>query len=322
MIWILLACTTEPDGKPEDTGTAVDLRVDPADLPALTADQMLWLGPETVIPAYTDTMICVFGTYTGPDIGMHSIETWQGAGGHHMVLMGTTLGADVFADGDVADCTSNGTVAMQDMDPLILNTSGNTNDLELPLPDGMAAKLRSGQRYVLQSHYLNTTDQPLLVRDVGVSDTIPEEDVAIWTAPLVYNYSDMEIPAGGAMEISFDCSFSDDFYYLYLQGHMHEWGTRIRIDQVDAGQGDSGSGDEVLTNHYDIDPWMPEMRDLPPTNIYEKDSFLVPAGTMMRTTCAWQNDTEEALLFPHEMCDGVAMVYPSEVPRICNGVAR
>ncbi len=322
MIWMLLACAPEPDSKAADTGPApVDLRVNPDDLPALTADQMMWLGPETVIPAYTDTMVCVFGTYTGPDIGMHSFETWQGAGGHHMVLMGTTLGTDVFADGDVADCTSTGTVAMQDMDPLILNTAGNTNDLELPLPDGMAAKLRSGQRYVLQSHYLNTTDQALLVRDIGVSDTIPEDEVAIWTAPLVYNYADMEIPAQGALEVSFDCSFDDDFYYLYLQGHMHEWGTRISIDQVDqADQG--GAGGEVLTNRYSIDPWMPEMRDLPPTNIYEEGSFLVPAGTVMRTTCAWQNDTDEAILFPHEMCDGVAMVYPSEVPRICDGVAR
>jgi hypothetical protein len=117
------------------------------------------------------------------------------------------------------------------------------------------------------------------------------------------------VPPGESLTVSFDCRFEQEWNVLYTLGHLHEWGTAIKLEQV---QGD------VTTTVFDIAEWEPAFRDAPPTFRYEPGEYVLPADATLRTTCSWFNDTDQPLEFPHEMCVSVAMVYPQTTAAICD----
>jgi hypothetical protein len=316
---VVLGCANENPSS--DTGSgeidAVDLRIDEADLGELGDDQFVLEGPDTIIDAGADVMVCLFGTYSGGDVGLHDVHTFQAKYGHHLQLMGTTTPAADVPDGTVMDCTGDGgQFQMADLEPVGVTNGGSVDGEEIgvsmPLPDGMAVELEDQQRYVMQSHYLNTSDQAIHVRDLAVLTTIPEEDVAddMWAAPLIFNRDDFAIPAGGDLSTDFSCTTENDWNFLYVLGHMHEWGTAFSIQRQDG---------ETWTDFYAVPTWQAVYRDAPIIDYYPNDSMFVPAGTSFKTSCSWFNDTDEDIQFPHEMCVGVNIVYPQKTTVICDG---
>lgn len=310
----LVACAKEPVDLTGDSELdAVDVRVTDADLGDLGPDQVVLTGADTVIQPGQDVMICSFGTYTGPDAGMHEIHTYQGAHGHHFVLMGTTTPTIDAPDGTVVDCTTTegSGVDMTSLEPLglpnVAEVDGAEIGVKMPLPEGMAVELESGQRYVLQSHYLNTSADPIRVQDKVVITTLPTEDVETWAAPLIFNRDDFSVPPGGTATTSFECTAEADWNVLYMIGHMHEWGTSFSVEEIDAGP------------VYDVPSWDPVFRDSPMVQDYTASPMQMEEGSTWRTTCAWSNDTDEALVFPHEMCVAVTFVYPQKTTVICDG---
>lgn len=298
----------------------IDLRVDESALPALEPNQFVLAGPDTVIEAGADVMVCVFGTYTGPTVGMHDVFTYQGRGGHHLQLMGTGTPAADVPDGTIMDCTGDGgQFQMADLQPVGVTNGGSVDGepigVSMPLAEGMAFELESGQRYVLQSHYVNTETVPVRVRDLAVVTTIPVEDVdasGTWAAPLIFNRSDFVIPAGGQLETSFQCTTEEDWNVIYVLGHMHEWGTRFSVTRQDGAS---------WTPFYEVPEWDPVYRDKPQVDYYPDGVMPIPAGTTFETSCAWQNDKDHDLVFPHEMCVAVNIVYPQKTTVICDGNA-
>ncbi|MFM2161750.1 MAG: hypothetical protein RLZZ383_1262, partial [Pseudomonadota bacterium] len=162
----LTACggTTEtPDG---DTGAPVDLRTD---FPDPAGEAVVFVTPDLTIPAYADIQFCYVTTYTGPDVGITHMTNYQGPSGHHLVILGTTTSAREVPDGTLWDCTKTEDMNMEDSEPVIFGGSVTKSDTmtvnELDLPDGMGVVLQSGQRLVVQAHYINATATPMLVRD-------------------------------------------------------------------------------------------------------------------------------------------------------------
>ncbi|MEZ4234619.1 MAG: hypothetical protein R3F59_00320 [Myxococcota bacterium] len=293
---------------------ALDVRVTDEDVGGLEADQFALEGAERVIQPGEDIMFCVYGTYEGPTVGLHDVHTYQGKFGHHFQLMGTTTPLLDVADGTVIDCTDGGGYAMADIEPLGLanraTVDGHESDLSLALPDGMAVELESGQRYILQSHYVNVGAEPIRVRDRAVMTTVPEDTVETWAAALVFTRGDFEIPPGEQGSTSFSCTPPADVNVAYLLGHMHEWGTAFSLDEVSA-------ADE--TRLYEVPEWDPVYRDAPVLRDGLTEPLELKADRSYRTTCSWLNDTDEALTFPNEMCVTVAYVYPQKATIICDG---
>lgn len=305
---LLAAC-----GGSEDSGSApaaVDLRLTEADLPELAENQMIWWGPDTVVEPYQDVMSCVYGTYEGEDVGLTDFAVYQAAFGHHLQLMGTTLSPVDAADGEVLDCTSTNSLPMSDLEPLMLPTSTNYSTVDFDLPDGMAVKLDHGQRYVLQSHWINTSDEPVRLQDAAIFTTTPVDAVEQWAAPLIANRTEFELPPHQSTELAFDCTYDQDYRVLALLGHMHEHGSAFATDVVDL----EGNVERV----YEIPEWDASYRDAPPQNWYADGEMVLRAGETLRTTCAWYNDTDAPLTFPGEMCVTVTVVYPSLTPVICS----
>jgi hypothetical protein len=307
LLALLAAC-----GSPDTDGGAepVDLR---REFPAASAGAIVWDTPEYTIPAYTEQELCFIGTYTGDDVGIHAQISYQSLHGHHVALFGTTASERDFPDGTSWDCTKPEDLDMTQMEPIIIGGDIQENEegvqVEFVLPDGMAAKLKSGQRYILQSHYVNTGPDPILVNDQMQLEVIPVEEVTTWSAPLVNTITDFVIPAGEmGYNRTFDCTFDGAYTVLYIGGHMHEWGTHFRTDLTRAGE---------TSTIYEVPEWDPIFRDAPVYESYGDGEFVVQAGDVFTTSCTWDNDEDRDLEFPSEMCVTFGMIYPATVPVIC-----
>jgi hypothetical protein len=296
----LWACQ-EPSGGPEP----LDLRVSP---PAATDGSVVLLGPDFVVEPYTEVMFCIFGTWEEEEQGMVAATTLQDTSfGHHAILMGTTVSPITHPDGTMLDCTEGSD--MVDMEPMIMVEPVEQGVTEMTLPDGMAMKLKQGQRWVLQSHYVNPTEDFLRVRDVVELDLVEPAEVTTWAAPLVLVETDLVLPPGETTTISFDCAVEEELNLLYLLGHMHEWGTAFSTDH---------KAGETVERIYDVQDWDLEFRDEPPRVGFGETGRALAIGDVLTTTCTWENDTDEDLVFPYEMCASVGIAWPLTVPLICD----
>ena len=309
MLLLLLACTPDP----QDSATpvdAVDLR---RDFPEPPEGGLQFVTPEYIIPAYSEQMWCYFITYDAENVGLHAQWTYQSQMGHHIVVTSTNADEDDYPDGMVLECTETSDMPMTDLDPLLVGgVLGNPEtdyEGELVLPDGMAARLQSGTRLILQSHYLNVTGDDILVQDAINLDIIAEDDVQTWAAPFVHVRTEHPIPANAEHSMDFSCDWEEELNVLFLGGHMHEYGTAFSASMTRDGQ------TETI---YEIPLWDPVFRDAPPYVEYQEGEFVVGPGDTFNTHCEWYNNTDAVIDFPAEMCVTFGMVYPYKVPMICS----
>lgn len=293
---LALGCSAG-DGEGEDanddsTEDAVDERVEiPPDEPGV----LNILGAEYVVEPGEDSMVCQYVTYTGDDIAFRDALSLQGTGGHHVILLGAN---EDHPDGTVEDCTDAADMAKYDA-------------LMIPqeLPDGMGSILTAGRKMVIQSHYVNVTDSPILVRDIVQLRTVPPEEVETWAAPFVTNTVDFSIPPGQTQKVSFDCEVPEDVRLLMIGGHMHEWGRTFNIEV--------GPSVDQMESAYLVDPWSAEFRDTPPVTLFLSNPMEMTAGTVVRTTCEFENTEATPLEFPHEMCATFGIVAGVKDPIVC-----
>jgi len=308
---LLTACSDSKDSTATTDENVVDMTmVEGVDYPTPTATDVIWNMPAYEIQPYSDTQMCLAGTYTGEDVALVGFGGYQQeAYGHHVLVLGTSTSAIDLPDGTFFDCTETQNLNMDSLEPIILPTAGNGEAFGMVLPTGIATKLRKGQRWLLQVHNVNTSGDVVKVNGIGIAPTLPMEQVTEWAAPWTTNRTGFEIPAGESKTLSFDCTFDTEYHMLYLMGHMHEWGTHFKLEKLEA--------DGTATTMYE-QVWDPAYRDTPPIVDLSADPLIAPAGTTWRTTCEWYNDTSEALTFPGEMCASVSMVYPALTADICS----
>lgn len=306
---LLLGCTEEPVSLTTPTSEAdvIDYTLDPADYPAPEGGEQ-WFGPEVVVQPYSEVQYCAFYTYTGPTMGMRSFQSWQAEGGHHLILLGTTAPTLDHPDGSMIDCTATADIPMTDFEPLINAEPISQGESAIDLGDSMAVLLETGQRYVVQAHYLNTSSEVRKYRDIMAVGLVPEDTVETWAAAFALTDVSLDLPPGQESSITFGCDFDTDYNILYLTGHMHEWGKTFALDKT------TTEGTERI---FTLDPWDPVYRDAPPLAKFAPGEMPIGSGVTLTTTCTWNNDTEEALQFPHEMCATYGMLYPSRAPVVC-----
>ncbi|MCO4772672.1 MAG: hypothetical protein KDA24_21755 [Deltaproteobacteria bacterium] len=289
----------------------MDLR---RDFPASPDGAYVITSPDYVIPGGTEKQFCVITTYTGPDVGIVTSYSFQSQMGHHATIFGTNATERDFPDGTSWDCTTLESLDMTSLDPIIIGgvITDDTDGIagSFSLPDGMAAPLKDGQRIILQSHYVNTRPEPVLVKDQNQFEVVPEAEVTTWSAPLIATVTDFSIPANTeSYTLEFDCNYDDEYELLFIGGHLHEWGKSFRTSVTRNG---------VTETVYEVEEWEPVMRDAPLYNNYERGEFVLAPEDTLTTECTWTNNEDEALEFPAEMCVTFAMAYPARVPIICD----
>lgn len=311
LLFLALGCGPKED---DDSGgaaaeDAVDVRVADDYFGTPGPDDVLYYGADTIVQPGTDIMYCIAGTYDGDDLGFNEMIVAQGQYGHHFQLYGTTLSTVDLADGATWDCTSSSDLPMDDLEPIGIPTSTSDGGIQITYPEGFATKLKHGQRIVMQSHYVNTGVEPIRVRDALLLKTMPVDEVVTWANMYIFNTERIEIDPHAPAHQDFDCAITEDIHVLAMLGHMHEWGTTFSVDLTREG----------ATNRiYDVPAWDATYRDAPPMQTYAPDEFTLRAGDTVHTSCDWYNDTDEPIVFPHEMCVSVGLGYPLLTASICS----
>lgn len=302
----LTACGSEEESPtPDVSPTPVNLV---GDLPAPPEGALEFYSPEWVIPAKSEKQFCVVAEYTGEDTGISAAYHYQSNYGHHVLFMSTTLDAEKYPVGTEFDCTGAQNNMMAELLPIYLTIlEGNQSTLELP--EGMGVKLRSHTRVVIQSHYLNTSDTDIRVKDAIYLVTKPISSVSIWSAPFGFSPINFVLPPNQTTEYFLDCTWDSNVNVLFTYGHMHEWGTATSLDLITS---------DKTTRLYDIPEWDVDYRDRPLVEDYGFPGLAVAEGDRFLTRCEWFNDTDAEMKFPQEMCASAGMVYPATVPVICS----
>ena len=278
--------TSEP-GDDDGMTSEPEARDNRVELPEEDDDHYTFVGGEIVIEPGEDKMYC-FHLTVEEDMALTDVEMLQGEFGHHAVIVSTT---DPQPPGTVEDCSDD-------------ESSAKFSAFVIPVaspPEGSAFHVKKGTPVVLQSHYVNASDEPILIRDAVHTRKIPMDDVTTWLAAFTTTALEFEIPAGEQeTELTFDCAMDRDVDLLYIGGHMHEAGTSMELL--------IGPSEDELERIYTVDKWIPEFRDLPPIELYSGNPLRLTEGTIMRTTCRWENTTGEPMGFPEEMCVGFGVM--------------
>lgn len=308
---LLLGCAApdvpSPDGEDvadtRDTGV-LDLRMDPPDPPE---GGLQLVTPEYTIPPNSDKMFCYFGTYEGPEVGVNFYQWFQDDQfGHHMMLLDAYDGEDV-PDGTVLDCDGQSVMALRPLleaNELLGEISGR-----MVLDDGLAVRLKSGQRWAMQSHYVNWSDRELLVQDAINLGTVPVEEVEHWVGTWSFNTSVFELPPQETTQLTFSCEWPAAVSVLHMMGHMHDYGTAIRVTH----DGEHGS-EEV----YSLPEWDPAWQQQPRLVTYEAGELMPRPGDTFTISCDYHNTSDETVTFPTEMCVAAGLAWPLDEPLHCD----
>ena len=270
----------------------LDVRVpipeaDPAFIDLVTAEETIQPGEEK--------MYCYYMNNHLGDIAVKGLIGMQGQYGHHITLL-TTI--EPQPDGTREDCS-----AQEDM--------WKFRAYVLPiddLPAGTGIHIPADTQYVLQMHYVNAGEVPILVRDVARLRKTDPAQVTTWVATMTTNDLEVRLTPGETVD-TWDCTLAEDLDLMLLGGHMHELGTKFTVDM--------GPSVDELENIYLVDPWRPEYRDAPPITLYLTQAKHLTAGTVIRTTCTWMNPSATDVNFPAEMCSAFGYLAGSQVPFHC-----
>jgi hypothetical protein len=304
----LAACAAEPE--PGDSAAdAVDKRFD---IPDVADGDLQWVLPEQVIAAGEDVMNCYVDTWDGADLGVNRVETWQAEGyGHHLLIWTGEVDPDLYPDGSTFDCSD--AQAMSGWLPLFIvhpdRVESGAEVAVADLPDGMGLALEGGSRMIIQSHYLNASVDAIRVQDAVNLEVMPEDEVETWAAAWGHGITNLDLPPGARTTETLACGWPESVNLLYLFGHMHEHGAALTLDHTTT----AGT-----TRLYEVPGWTPEYRDTPPVTTFEMPGYPVAAGDVFTTACSFDNDGDETLGYPEEMCATAGIAYPSRLPLFCN----
>jgi hypothetical protein len=263
---------------PSDGPGLTDIRLP---IPAPDPKYIDLVTPEVVIQPGEERMYCYHLQNDAGDMAIGAAFGSQGGiGSHHIALFATS---DPRPAGTLEDCTSP--QANAKLQWFILFLGG--------LPPGHGIRIPQGMHYVLQFHYINSTDFPLLVRDVARLERVDPASVTTWVSTLISTKIDLDLPPGRTT-VSWDCTMDQDRDLLVVVGHMHEIGARFTID--------IGPTASELTNLYTADPWQGWFRDNPPVKFFYEQPIRLAKGSVLRTTCEWVNTGTRPVGFPAEMC--------------------
>lgn len=250
--------------------------------------------PEQIIPAGTEKQICLFMPPTTKDRYFKALKAFQGKYGHHFILFKTAVPE---AEGSVRDCTESS--EMSRLTPVLSSVNFGLESF----PEGMAIKVEAGTQMVLQLHYLNTSADDILVRDVMHVTEVEKEDTEVLAGFFGVSDINFRVPVKDKLTLDFECEFPHDMNLLMIGPHMHEFGTAFVSSLGPA---------DALQEVQRIDKWEAEMRDDPPIVEWTKEApYVVTKGDKVQVRCDFENTTDHPITFPEEMCAAYGYFFPA-----------
>jgi hypothetical protein len=222
----------------------------------------------------------------------------QSRTGHHAVLYASS--SKDYTLGETHVCTEQDTLSISFIGAI---GGEGTASSAAKLPDGLFFRVPAGMSLMINTHWLNATDDMVegqAVLDVKFAPASPERQ----TADLFANNGvRFQIPEG---KTTYDasCTLQEDLNLAMATNHMHEHGTTAYSELVHP----DGTKDMLILD----ESWPIDLQFNPRYNRYSLEAPMVAhAGDIYHTHCEWQNNTSKNLTFPDEMCSGIAFYFPA-----------
>jgi len=146
--------------------------------------------PPLAIPPHSEVLICSYlDMPISEPLFVNRTLGQQMTGGHHAAVFLAVSPSDEPPHECRDDEMSNFRFAAG---------AGGGGGQDTQLPPSVALKIEPGQQFVIQSHYLNPSDEPMLVMDAVDLITIPEAEVESRVDPFALIQGSFEVPVGGA----------------------------------------------------------------------------------------------------------------------------
>jgi hypothetical protein len=275
LLALATACAGDPDGGATDT--------------------LEFMATDLAVPAGADVTYCTYiDSEVTEDRDILAYQGQQSEFGHHTILFGVRARQPP----GTHECTEADMINVRYL-------AGAGAETGYSVPDGIAFRLSAGQQLMIQSHFINTGERDVVGHSHFMVDTALPDPARQIADLFVVVSTDIEVPARSAGSATVDCPVGKDLSIIQLGGHAHEWGTRVSIARTVGSAGEA----EML---YD-EPWNPETIFNPVVRQFTvEEPLVVAAGDRITLTCDYQNDTDEPLTFPKEMCVSFAFYFPAE----------
>ena len=186
---------------------------------------------------------------------------------------------------------------------LFANSTQIAGGESLEFPDGVAFHI-SNNEVVLDTHYYNTSDQPITIELVYDFYTMPEELVTHPVVPNVYLFLDFLIDANVQHDLVADCPWYGGEVSAIMP-HMHEWGVGYDVKFKD-------DQDNVVSNPYSLAGFNLPESDI---QIYEDLISETAGASKVQFTCTINNTNDHPMCMgtgENEMCFLFAYTYPPQ----------
>jgi hypothetical protein len=173
-------------------------------------------------------------------------------------------------------------------------------------PEGHGVLVPEGAQLVIVTHHASADESPARALDVLSIDTVAQGSVTLLDELSVR--ASPTVPAGEPHLSVTECALDGDVELSSLRAQLGPTGTRYTLERVTA--------DDDVELLFET-AWEPGLVWHPPEAPIELDAPLVlGAGTRLRQTCEWLNETSEALTFPSERCEAVGR-FVGDAPVAC-----
>jgi hypothetical protein len=179
------------------------------------------------------------------------------------------------------------------------------------VPDDVRLDLPAGRQVVLQSHYINPTDEPIVVMDAVDLTLTTEAESPLLADSFVLNMDQFEVPPGATAHMHDNgdgCRISREIALHSVQLHTHEHGVLMELIHTPAG----GMPTTLFSETDGI-----LMREGAAAKIFDPP-FQLGADDVLQVRCAWDNPGGEPLTFPDEMCAAFMYYSPGEGFLLCD----
>jgi len=241
------------------------------------------------------------------DMDILDVTGYQSTAGHHAVAYATTANIPVGTSGP---CTEESSLA-----GAFVGGIGGEGGGGVTLPEGVAFRLPKGSAIMINTHFLNATNDVIdgqTVLDIKYAEVDPSRKIASFFVNINFGFN---IPARGTGLAVAECPVARDLEFILFTNHMHDYGVRAHTDLVRAGSG-------ALELVHADEQWEYEMQFKAVYSQWGVDQPLrIAKGDVLRTHCEWGNTSDAALAFPREMCVGVGFFLSdgSSTPMCANG---
>ncbi len=264
-------------------------------------DIVRYYSAPITVPPHGELQLCTYlDEITTESISFRTFRARQMTGGHHSAL----YVAFAPEEPGLRDCTGEAMTNLR----ILAGAFSGTDGL---VPDDVRLDLPSGRQVVLQSHYINPTDQPIVVMDAVDLTLTTAEASPLLADSFVLNMDSFEVPAGATdwpWGNGDGCRIGREISIHSVQLHTHEHGVLMELYHTPAG------GERTVV-FSETDGLL--MREGAAALLFDPPFVLSP-DDRLAVECRWDNPGNEPLTFPDEMCAAFMYYSPGEGFLLCD----